>query len=467
MQVKAEKEKAPKKRSRRLVKILIGLFVLFVVAGVGMVGFTSSPSFCKSCHQMKPYFESWQASSHNQVSCIQCHFAPGIEPLITGKLNGAIQLIKTITNTQGPKPHAEVEDASCMRKGCHVREELPGELMFKGKYKFDHGPHLVALEEGGRLRCASCHSHFMEGEHMTVSPEACFICHFKGHMGVGELDPVAGCTACHEIPEKTITLADGATFEHESFIERGVECLKCHLDSVAGSGDVPKQACVQCHSEASKLEKYSDSEFLHNWHVTKRKVECLACHEEIRHGLRPEPQGEESCVRCHRTLFSPSSSMFAGVGAKGIEGSASMHFKASVECVACHELALHESMMSTVEMTGHGAGEEACAACHGSGIEGTLEAWREALDETLVDARKTLSAAKLVSSETQLDESTAAKVSSLLEAAEFNCMFVEKGRGVHNPDYAFEVLDKATSDAAEALRLLKSAKKLPPSADEG
>lgn len=466
--MKAEKEKTPEKKSRRLIKILVGLFVFMVVAGVGIVGFTSSPSFCKSCHQMQPYFESWQASTHSEVSCIQCHFAPGIEPVITGKLNGVIQLIKTITNTASPKPHAEVEDASCLRGGCHVEEDLSGAIKFEGKYNFDHTPHLKATSSHTKLRCTTCHAHETDGAHMEVSKEVCFICHFKGRGGVTSLQPLGGCTACHEEPKEPVTLADGSSFVHADFVARGVQCLKCHLDAVAGNGEVPRQACLQCHSESDKLAKHSEVANLHEWHLTKRKVDCLACHMEIRHGLNVKGSDREgSCQKCHETFVSPSSSMFAGVGARGIEDSAGMHFQASVECVACHELSLHESMMSGVEMTDHGANEEACIACHGSGVEGTLGAWREAIDEALVDAREKLSQARREFSERELDGPTAAKVSSLLEAAKFNCRFVERGRGVHNSYYAFDVLDKAMSDAEEALRILKSSKKEPLPADEG
>ena len=32
----------------------------------------------QSCHIMEPYYQSWQESSHNDVACIECHFAAGL-----------------------------------------------------------------------------------------------------------------------------------------------------------------------------------------------------------------------------------------------------------------------------------------------------------------------------------------------------------------------------------------------------
>ena len=460
MQVKAKKEKAPKKRGRRLVKILIGLFVLFVVAGVGMVGFTSSPSFCKSCHQMKPYFESWQASTHSEVSCIQCHFAPGIEPVITGKLNGVIQLIKTITNTASPKPHAEVEDVSCLRGGCHVEEDLSGAIKYAGKYNFDHTPHLKATSSHTKLRCATCHAHETDGAHMEVSEEVCFICHFKGRGGVTSLQPLGGCTACHEEPKEPITLADGSSFLHADFVGRGVQCLKCHLDAVAGNGEVSRQACLQCHSESDKLAKHSEVANLHEWHITKRKVDCLACHSEIRHGLNVEGSDRDgSCQKCHETLVSPVASMFAGVGASGIEEAVSMHRRAGVECVACHQTPAHAGVGYAMGVVDHGANEAACIACHGEGVEGTLGAWRETIGECLAEVREELARTKKELSSAQLEESLAGKADELLKAAEFNLCFVEEGRGIHNPDYAMAAIDKAADDTEEARRILEESAK--------
>ena len=55
-----------KKRKKRLIIILsaLGIFIVLLVAAVQ---FTSHSGFCSSCHYMKPYFQSWEESSHGDI----------------------------------------------------------------------------------------------------------------------------------------------------------------------------------------------------------------------------------------------------------------------------------------------------------------------------------------------------------------------------------------------------------------
>ena len=191
---------------------------LFALGGLTLVGssvlclgmltgsaawYTSRSQFCSSCHIMEPYYASWQHSSHADVSCIKCHFAPGIGEKVRGKMQGLVQLCTYITRSEGPRPVAEVSDASCLRSGCHETRSLPGPLEFHG-IVFDHGPHLQELDMAGathdpgktlevvldgqssedlhrgiKLRCTSCHEQIDQTEHMSVSTGTCFLCHFK------------------------------------------------------------------------------------------------------------------------------------------------------------------------------------------------------------------------------------------------------------------------------------------------
>ncbi|TET59618.1 hypothetical protein E3J48_07640, partial [Candidatus Aerophobetes bacterium] len=62
------------RRGRAL--IIIGALVFIVVVTFAGFEVTSSPRFCSTCHNMKPYYESWKTSSHNEVNCIKCHADP-------------------------------------------------------------------------------------------------------------------------------------------------------------------------------------------------------------------------------------------------------------------------------------------------------------------------------------------------------------------------------------------------------
>ena len=446
-------------KRKKWILILLALFVVGVAVNVGVVEYTSMPGFCAKCHYMEPYVSSWKESKHSDVTCLKCHFPPGIKHWVYGKLNGLTEVIKTVTHREGPKPETEIEDASCLRGGCHVREELAGPILFREKYNFDHGTHFEELRGGKKLRCASCHSRITEGPHFQVSEAVCFTCHFKGQTSARETHPIGGCTSCHNVPEEGLELASGSTFVHKDFVDRGVECWKCHFDTVQGTGDVSKQVCLQCHEKQEQIDQYSDSRSMHNWHVTENKVECLNCHSEIRHGLRPEPfEKRDTCETCHTKGHTSPKEMFAGEGAKGVEEAPSMHFNASVECVACHAYLFEMGNKHLTDMKVHETIEASCQDCHGDANDGILGTWLDVFHESLDETKALLADAVKEYESATLDSKSKKQVKRLLDDAKFNCEFIEKGRGVHNPEYALDVLDKAANDIAEAQDILEDAK---------
>ncbi|NIR31771.1 MAG: hypothetical protein GWN99_04120, partial [Gemmatimonadetes bacterium] len=106
-------------------------------------------------------------------------------------LQAANQVVKYVTGAYGTKPWAEIEDAACLRSGCHTERELEGQVNYEG-VRFDHSQHLGELRRGKRLRCTSCHSQIVQGSqsvvfqgvpigaaHLRVTAVTCYLCHFK------------------------------------------------------------------------------------------------------------------------------------------------------------------------------------------------------------------------------------------------------------------------------------------------
>jgi hypothetical protein len=153
-------------RFSRPVKIMIQagilLVILMAIGTVGFIEYSGHPSFCTNCHIMQPYYDSWATSSHNTVKCISCHYAPGIKAEAMGKVQAANQVVKYVTGAYGMKPWAEIEDAACLRSGCHTEQELEGDLDYEG-VSFNHTHHLGDLRRGKRLRCTSCPSQIVQG----------------------------------------------------------------------------------------------------------------------------------------------------------------------------------------------------------------------------------------------------------------------------------------------------------------
>ena len=299
------------------------LFLMVVMAG-GAAWYTSRPVFCSSCHIMEPYYKSWQESKHKDVTCIECHFPPGIGGEVRGKVLGLVQLLKYVTASAGPRPSAEIPDASCLRSGCHETPPACGpESTFASSPRarspfhipFDHTPHLQEGRRGKTLRCTSCHSQIVQGTHMTVTTTTCFLCHFKDQPFNEKL---SRCTHCHQIPKQEFDLGGGVNFTHDLLaFKNGVDCKSCHADLIRGNGDVPRERCLSCHNRESDLKRIGDHEFMHHKHVTEHKVDCTQCHTPILHALDPDKL-EHAAGNCQ--VLPPGPSPGAGRSARGEGG---------------------------------------------------------------------------------------------------------------------------------------------------
>src|SRR3989337_2631131 len=144
-----------RERYARALKIAIQLgivaTILLALGTAGFIEYSARPGFCDNCNNMVPYYQSWATSSHNQVPCIKCHYAPGIKAEAMGKLQAANQVVKYVTGAYGVKPWAEIEDAACLRSGCHSERKVEGAVDYLG-VQFDHAKHLGELRRGKQLR---------------------------------------------------------------------------------------------------------------------------------------------------------------------------------------------------------------------------------------------------------------------------------------------------------------------------
>jgi predicted CXXCH cytochrome family protein len=424
---------------------VLGAFALMTVLLIAFAGiYTSRPEFCRSCHIMEPYYVSWQESSHRNVSCVQCHFAPGVGEKVRGKMLGLVQLAKYVTSSEGPRPAAEIPDASCLRSGCHETRLLSGRVDFQG-VPFDHRPHLEDLRRGKRLRCTSCHSQIVQGQHMTVTASTCFLCHFKDEQfneGLGV------CTRCHQIPEENFDLGGRVTFNHDLAYERGVDCANCHGDLVRGKGEVPRERCRVCHNREQDLGRIDDHTFLHQTHVTDHKVDCLECHLAIEHSLDENRivHAASDCKSCHPSHHTEQVQMLQGMGGKLLSGHTSAMAVARIACPSCHRVK-EASPTGTVLWK---ASTAVCTECHSaSDVEG-YRSYHEAvrgslskLDAAAGRVRQGLPTATLT------DEKKSAAQAALREI-EHDLNFLRVGNDIHNLHYA-SALTKALVDRLSSL----------------
>jgi len=453
---------------------LIGALVFFgaLFAG-GMAKYSTSPSFCNSCHIMAPYYQAWKTSKHKDVPCVECHYPPGShQTLLWKKFQAMSQVVKYVTRTYSSKPFAEVEDSACLRVGCHSTRLLEGKLVSKAGVRFDHRPHLSGVRRGRQLRCVSCHSQVMVGKHIEVTYDTCFLCHFKGRGEGSELKPLAGCLGCHPLPAKSFKLGN-MTYNHKDFVtKQGVSCNNCHLDSVQGKGDALKERCFTCHNQPEKLARYGDDAFIHENHVTKHNIACFHCHQEIKHGFNQTkaesvealgapsgaPAGHPSaqpfeCSYCHKGKHSGQLEMYSGVVAGAdLPKMPSPMFLAKVACVGCHYDESGRGKDSEFAGFTEKASENACVKCHGLKFTGIWGDTKAELEKTQAEIGAKVEAAKAALDKAELKGAERAALSGKIAEAELQARFVRVSRGEHNIYLASEALrlaDKSLSEAGQ------------------
>ena len=423
----------------RALKVVVVLSIVGLISMAGTVTYTARSEFCSTCHIMEPYFESWKASAHGNVDCVDCHYEPGLLETAEGKFKALSQLAKYVTGTQGTKPWAEVSDQSCMRSGCHSERLISGPIQF-GRVKFDHRHHLLETRRGRRLRCTSCHSHVMAGEHMKVTETSCFLCHFRtSEASSGQGD----CNTCHGPPPEDLVV-EGQPFRHSDYTGRGVACTLCHRTITRGDGLAHKNRCSSCHGEEQHIERFSDTEFIHENHITIHKVECQECHDDIQHGLqdRSHPAESGSCGDCHRDRHGAQWEMYAGQGGVGVEPMPARMYATRVDCAGCHR-----------DFWTDGGGKQAsgvvkasdvsCFHCHGSTYDRMLESWQAEVDGALMPLEEAL---------TGLEAATAGgEPTPALGDARKNLDLIRSdgSHGAHNIGYALALL-RSTRDGINA-----------------
>lgn len=259
---------------KKVIIILAILVFLFILVTAAMVVYTEQPEFCLTCHNMKPYYDSWKKSAHNKDKCIECHFAPGLKAHVLGKINGLVQVIQYLIGKYSDKPSAKIDDLTCLRQGCHTRQAVSTKkVIFKGKVEFEHAKHFASSKADITLNCTNCHKQLTSDEHISVDKNACFICHFKNIEGQQLMEE---CLICHQTIKEMDT--------HKEYLkEEGATCLSCHDTAKSSKGEVLKQLCYYCHADKKDLGKKLEAQPMHQAHIQGNKADCRDCHHIIEH----------------------------------------------------------------------------------------------------------------------------------------------------------------------------------------
>ncbi len=441
---------AKKKKIRLIIFAVAGSILILLL---GSVEYTSHSKFCSTCHYMKTFYKSWETSSHGAVECSTCHYPPGLRSKFRAKIEGLLQVGRYWTKLYlKSKPWAEIPDEACLRQGCHDKRLLEGQSKFK-KIAFDHKIHFSDLKRGKQLRCTSCHSQIVQGEHITVTESTCFICHFKKSEHYPQ---ISDCSHCHKqedlISEKT------SRFNHSMVFEKGFSCDKCHSQTIIGDGEVPRENCFKCHWETERLAQYEDTDLMHSTHISSHKIECNLCHLEIQHKIVKDIETIANCTACHTDSHKAQKILFSGIGGKGIDHPLpNIMLNKGVSCKGCH-IFHEESGGRIIKSETFVSRAKACETCHGRGFSRILRQWEVSTEKKLEEIKEIY---KKVSQEITKGQAQREKAKKLVDEAAFNIDVVEQGKSVHNMAYSQELLKASYDILLEALRIAGSSLKPP------
>ncbi len=223
----------------KIALLAIALAVLGAVGGAVAIPLTNAPTFCASCHTIKPSYDSWAASSHKNVTCVACHVRPTLEGFIQDKaIKGTHDVWVTFFGTPKKPDELKATVYSEVCLSCHqnmlriseiAQRDLPEPLKKPG-LKMAHRKHMEAFkkrwpEEG----CTTCHA---------------TVVHAKPYKGYPIVVP-RGHIKMDEIPK-----AEQATIEAAMVkAHRTLDCFRCHDNKTEYEEKVISRKCETCHTE--------------------------------------------------------------------------------------------------------------------------------------------------------------------------------------------------------------------------
>ncbi len=254
-----EKEKAFQKRESWLTSLAV-LFLLLVL----VFSLSSSPLFCSSCHNIKPYYLSWKASSHSKVSCLSCHQSPGIDGWVETRLEG-LENLRLYIFKQKKTYKKRVSDIACL--DCH--QEIKTRVVGK-KIRMSHKEIIT-----GR-HCSECHPNRGHKEEKPVAiMELCFPCHLKKGKKLN-------CSSCHRVDIAYDPDANLSNYRLSHLTKRP-NCKYCHQPATL-------HKCNYCHqTEMPHPQGWREGRHAREAFVNKKN--CYRCH--------PKPG---FCGGCHLGL---------------------------------------------------------------------------------------------------------------------------------------------------------------------
>ena len=295
---------------------------------------------CASCHEIRRNVELWQASTHRQVACTECH---------DSSMAGNVRRVVTHLRGDGPE-RVELRTVDVLRmvercRNCHQQEFAAWKA---GPHGATYARIFTNPEQNAQQTlmddCLRCHGMHFDGPIKNVVTED-----RKGSWRL--LDPALQdaptipCLTCHEIHREGQPLAkmahpsvDGPAVPpslglfdrrervHFQAVSLQIPQLHDAKGPILMSPDPRDGLCYQCHAPRATLEAGSGDD------RTPRGVHeglsCIVCHQGHNQSARA------SCATCHPRLSN------CGLNVEKMDttfaSAKSRHNIHSVACADCH-----------------------------------------------------------------------------------------------------------------------------------
>ncbi|HMK60420.1 MAG TPA: c(7)-type cytochrome triheme domain-containing protein [Dissulfurispiraceae bacterium] len=295
------------------VIVIISLIAFFTFVSIEALHFTSDPRFCQYCHPNKgtgplTEFYTWKMSTHAAagVECLDCHGDPGVIGYMKAKMGGLNDVYGEFLKSPEHKLSVLKEAAD----PAYAAKLVPNDTCL-----FCHSDSVNAKTRNNTWMSVGVHFRIIDG---AVNP---------------------GFRKSHNLPDVlTENVKSDANIDphHPKHIERGINCIDCHLN-VAHSGQAKNKTKMQT---------------------------CFDCHDKMR-ARKMNPPANDNCMACHKKNegMVPQASISFGKDDAAVKFEHTTHV-AMNGCSDCHPtLFPMKKEEIKIVFADHAAGKE-CFSCH-------------------------------------------------------------------------------------------------------